>query len=121
MAGALCVHYATFKPGAITNTSRALWKVPTGGAFTLLNANGVQHAAGTVAVNIVTMGTAGTTVDGTIATLGSAVYVSGTPKAFTVSTSTPYVSEGYWLGVEEKNVGTLDATYSLSLSYVIGK
>lgn len=120
MSGALDVNIVRFSPGAINNTARPEFKVPTaGGAISVVAADAVQFAAGTVAVNIVDMGTAGTAVAGTIATLGSAVYVSGTPKAFTIATAA--VDAGHWIGTEEKNVGTLDATYRVSVGYVMGK
>lgn len=119
MAGALDVNIVQLKPGAITNTTRAEFHVPTqGGGISVLEAAAAQYGAGTVAVNLVDLGTAGTAVEGTIATLGSAVYVSGVPKALTVAE--PHVQAGHWIGVEETNVGTLDATYRVSVAYVMG-
>lgn len=106
--------------GALNNGLRTLVKVPTGyGGVSVVSANVVQHGAGTVALNLVNLGSAGTAVSGTIATLGSSVYVSGVPKAFTVTT--PFVDEGEWIGVEETNVGTGNAITRVSIAYLTGK
>ncbi len=105
--------------GALNNAKRALVKVPTGlGGVTVLAGNAYMGAAGTVALNLVDLGTGGTAVSGTIATLGSVVYVADVPQAFTVSTA--FVDEGHWIGVEETNVGTCNATTMVDIEYLTG-
>lgn len=120
MAEQFDVHIVVLPIGSLTNTFRPGFKVPaTGGGITILSAHAQNPAAGTVSLNLVTLGTAGTAVDGTIATKGSAVYSATVPQAFTVST--PFVDAGDWVGVEEKNVGTTNAAATVSIAYVMGK
>lgn len=107
--------------GALNNGTRPLFKVPTGyGGITIVSADVVMHAAGTIALNIVNMGAAGTAVSGTIATLGSVVYVSGVPQAFTVVAAQAFVDEAAWVAVEEKNTGTANANTRVDICYLTG-
>lgn len=117
------VHSVALDIGALSNGPRAMFKVPTGfGGITVLSANVVGSAAGTTALSLCDLGTAGTLLAanaGTIATLGSSVYVANTPKAFTVASA--YVAEGHWVGVIENNVGAAPAITVVSVEYVMGK
>jgi hypothetical protein len=105
---------------ALSNDCRPLFKVPAGfGGITVVSGNITSFGAGTSSVNVVNMGTAGTSASSTIATLGSVVFVAGTPQAFTVSTA--YVDEGDWVGIEEVNVGALNAVTIVDVGYVMGR
>ena len=113
-------HASSVNIGALTNAVRPLFKVPAGlGGISVVAANVYQMAAGTVSLNLVQLGTAGTAVGGTLATLGSAVYTSGMPKPFVVTT--PFVDPNYWVGIEEKGVGTCNAITMVDIEYVVGK
>lgn len=106
--------------GALANGIRAMFKVPTGfGGMTFVSGNIVGSAAGTAGLHLVDLGTAGTAVSGTIATLGSSVYVANTPKSLTVSTA--YVGEGHWVGAYEDNSGTAPAITVVSAVFLMGK
>lgn len=108
--------------GALTNDFRPLFKVPSGfGGITVLDASYVTETAGTSTVELVDLGTAGTSIaGGTIFTGGSAVAVAGIPNAMTVDDSA-LVSEGHWVGVKEGNTGTTGAITIVTLSYCMGK
>lgn len=117
------VHVVTANIGALNNDDRPLFKCPTGyGGITVVAANVYMGGAGTVALNVVNLGSAGTAVGGTIATLGSSVYVAHVPKAFTVATTSAanFVDEGEWVGVGETNVGTCNAITRVDIEYVVG-
>ena len=114
------VKYVVCNIGALSNGKRPIFKIPSGyGGISVLAVNVVASAAGTTALNLVNLGTAGTAVAGTIATKGSAVYVAGTPVAFTVADA--YQDEGYWIGMEETNVGAAAAECIVSIAYLDGK
>jgi ethanolamine utilization protein EutQ (cupin superfamily) len=107
----------------LTNDFRPLFKVPTGyGGITILGANYLTETAGTSTVQLVDLGTAGTSVTsgGTLFTGGSSVAVAGIPKTMTVD-DTAYVGEGKWVGVQEANTGTTGAITIVTLSYLMGK
>jgi hypothetical protein len=106
--------------GALSNGVRAMFKVPAGfGGMTFVAGNIVGSAAGTSSLHLVNLGTAGTSVSGTIATLGSSVYAAGVPKALTASSV--YVAEGEWVGAYETNVGAAPAITVVSASFLMGK
>lgn len=106
--------------GALSNANRPIFKVPTaGGGITVLGANAVLGTAGTCGLYLVDLGTAGTAIAGTIATLGSAVYTLNTPKAFTVSTA--FVDAGHFVGVKEDNSGAGATVTIVDVEYVMGK
>lgn len=114
------IHGFTFNVGALTNAKRPALKVPSGlGGITVLAASVVQGGAGTQSVNLIDLGTAGTVSSGTIATLGSVVFVANVPQAMTIATA--YVAEGRYIGLEELNVGTMNTVSIVSLSYETGK
>ena len=108
--------------GALTNDFRPLFKVPTGfGGITVLGASYITETAGTSTVELVDLGTAGTSVaGGTLFTGGSAIAVAGIPLPMTVDDGAT-LSEGRWLGVKEANTGTTGAITIVTLSYVCGK
>ena len=108
--------------GALTNDFRPLFKVPSGfGGITVLGASYLTETAGTSTVELVDLGTAGTSIaGGTLFTGGSAVAVAGIPNAMTVDDSA-LVSEGHWVGVKEANTGTTGAITIVTLNYVHGK
>ncbi|MBI4496845.1 MAG: hypothetical protein HY689_02960 [Chloroflexi bacterium] len=114
------IQIATIHVGALNNGLRPGFKIPSGyGGITVLAAQIFQAAAGTAAFNLVDLGTAGTAVSGTIATLGSAVFVANTPQDLTVSTA--YVAEGRYVGVEETNVGTGNAVTECYVEFLNAK
>ena len=120
MSDVLDLHVVSINVGALNNGNRPIFKIPTSlGGISIVSANAYMATAGTVALNVVQLGTAGTAVGGTLATLGSAVYAVTTPQAFTVGTA--YVGAGFWVGVEEKNVGTCAAITVVDIEYVMGK
>jgi len=115
------VQHITISVGALNNGLRPGPKIVSGyGGQTVHGAQIVQSAAGTQAVNLVDLGTAGIAVVGTLATLGSSVYVAGTPKDFTVG-GTAYIGEGHYIGVEEINVGTTATVTVVYVQMVEGK
>lgn len=106
--------------GALSNGVRAMYKVPTGfGGMTFVAGNITGSAAGTTSLHLCDLGTAGTSVSSTIATLGSSVYSAGVPKSLTASTV--YVAEGHWIGAYETNVGAAPAITVVSASFLMGK
>jgi hypothetical protein len=119
-----CFCTITSNIGALSNGTRALYKVPAGyGGMTFIAGNVVGYSAGTSALSIADLGTAGTLLAanaGTLATLGSAVYASGVAKAFTAA-STVYVAEGHWIGVVEDNVGAAPTITQVNLTFIHGK
>jgi hypothetical protein len=122
MANYADVNIVSCNIGALTNDFRPLFKVPTGfGGITVLGASYITETAGTSTVELVDLGTAGTSIaGGTIFTGGSAVAVAGIPNAMTVDDGAT-VSEGHWVGVKEANTGTTGAITIVTLSYVCGK
>lgn len=122
MANYADVNIVSCNIGALTNDFRPLFKVPTGfGGITVLGASYLTETAGTSTVELVDLGTAGTSVaGGTLFTGGSAVAVAGIPLAMTVDDGAT-LSEGRWLGVKEANTGTTGAITIVTLSYVMGK
>lgn len=120
MSDALDVHVVSVSIGALNNTFRPCFKVPTSfGGISVLGANAILATAGTVALNLVQLGTAGTAIGGTLATLGSAVFAVNTPQAMTVGTA--FVAAGYWVGVAEANVGTTPTVTMVDIEFVMGK
>jgi hypothetical protein len=120
MSSSFDVNKIVVNTGAVSNGLRVVGFVPAvGGDVTVTDAHVMSNAAGTSAVNLVNLGAAGTAVAGTIGTLGSAVYVAGVPKAFTITA--PIVEGGTWIGVEELNVGTTNAVTIVDVSFVMGK
>jgi hypothetical protein len=121
MNGHVCTVVANV--GALSNGPRPLFKIPSGfGGITVIGANAVQSAAGTTALSLCDLGTAGTLVAssaGTIATQGSTVYAANVQQPFTVSSA--YVAEGHWVGVIENNVGACATVTLISLEYLLGK
>lgn len=108
--------------GALSNASRPIFKVPSGyGGITVLGGNIIGSAAGTTALNLVNLGSAGTSIGGTIATKGSAVYVANIPQAMTVVAASAFVDEGEWVGVNEANVGAAAAECIVTIYYLDGK
>ena len=122
MASQFDVHIVTCNIGALTNDFRPLFKVPAaGGGITILNANYVTETAGTSTVELVDLGTAGTSITGgTLFSGGSAVAVAGIPTVLTVD-DTAFLAGGNWLGVKEANTGTTGAISIISLAYIVGK
>jgi len=123
MAGQFDVNIISNNIGALTNDFRPLFKVPAaGGGITILDANYLTETAGTSTVQLVDLGTAGTSITsgGTLFTGGSSVAVAGIPIAMSVD-DTAFVPAGRWVGVKEANTGTTGAITIVTLSYVVGK
>lgn len=122
MASQFDVNIMACNIGALTNDFRPLFKVPAGGGgITILGANYVTETAGTSTVELVDLGTAGTSIaGGTLFSGGSAVAVAGIPATL-VKDDGDFLAGGNWLGVKEANTGTTGAISIISLSYVMGK
>lgn len=120
MAGQFDVNIVSTEIGALSNAIRPLFKVPSaGGGITVLDVNFSQAGAGTTALNLVNLGSGGTSVAGTIASKGSAVYAANVPQSFTLVDG--FVDGGEWVGIQETNVGAANTVSIISLSYVMGK
>jgi hypothetical protein len=65
------------------------------------------------------MGTAGTSVVGTIATGGGTAHAAKTPIAATVNTA--FVDEGKYIGIKESNVGSTVTVTEVAISFAWGK
>lgn len=122
MAGQFDVHIQATNIGALTNDFRPLFKVPAaGGGITILDASYVTETAGTSTVQLVDLGSAGTSIaGGTLFTGGSAVASAGVPVPMSVDDGA-FIDGGNWLGVKEANTGTTGAITIVSLAYVTGK
>lgn len=119
MASQFDVHlFCAGNIGALSNATRAIVKLPSGGGdITVLSADVVSAAAATTSLVWVEMGTAGTTAGGTIATFAGTL-AAGVNAGTLV---TPIVPEGYYIGVKEANAGAANATTVMSLSYIMGR
>jgi hypothetical protein len=122
MASQFDVHIVSCNIGALTNDFRPLFKVPAGGGgITILDANYVTETAGTSTLQLVDLGTAGTSITGgTLFTGGSVVATAGIPLAMSVDDGA-FIAGGNWIGVKEANTGTTGAITIVSLAYVMGK
>lgn len=119
MSSAFDVNIVSVNIGALSNDKYPIFKVPTGfGGITVVGGHIQSHSAGTSNFNVIDMGTAGTSSEGTVLALGSSVFVADTPKDLTVSTA--FVDEGHYVGVEELNVGALNAVTIVSVAYICG-
>ncbi len=113
------VHVISTNIGALSNDKYPIALVPSGwGGITVIGGMISSHAAGTSNFNVIDLGTAGTSSEGTILTLGSSVFVADTPKKLTVSTA--FVDAGHYIGVEELNVGALNTVTLVSIAFVNG-
>ncbi len=108
--------------GALSNAKRPLFKIPSGySGMKVVAGHVVTGGAGTSTVNLIDLGTSGTAVAGTVATMTeSTVFAANAPQAFTVS-ATPFLEAGRWLGIEELNVGALNTVAIVSVELVAGK
>lgn len=111
----------SFMVGAITNEILPVWKNTSGfGDITVLSAEIVTDAAGTAGIYLVNAGTdGGLTTGGTIASPSGTAYAAGTPYSMTMASS-PVLSEGQYLGVQENNTGTAGTVTIVTITYLYG-
>jgi hypothetical protein len=107
-------------PAAAGTVYLPIFKVPLyGSRITLLDANVVLNPAGTATLNLVDMGTAGTSNAGTLFTLGSSgtetVFGAGTPMKGTEVTAV--VSPGHWISAKCE-AGTASTVTIVNFSYI---
>ena len=108
--------------GALSNATRAIFKVPTGyGGITIVECKVIGGGAGTSWLTLCDLGTAGTAAGTIIGTGGTAVSVANVPAAITLTAAKCFVAEGHYVGMVENNVGACNAVTIVSLSYVPGK
>jgi hypothetical protein len=120
MAGQFDVHLISNNIGALSNDFRPMFKIPaSGGGISFLSCHVTGEGAGTSWLQLVDLGTAGTSVSSILATSGTAVSVAGIPQELTISTA--FVDAGHWVGLKEANIGTTNAITIVSASYVMGK
>lgn len=107
--------------GAVSNTYRPIFKIPTyGGGITILSVDITGSAAGTSLVSLCDLGTAGTApTSGTIVAPVSKVFVANVPHSLTVASA--YVEPGHWVGVVEGGTGALPAACIVSIAYTLGE
>lgn len=119
------VHIMTIPVGAVSNETVPIFKVPTasqGGGITILSASVVQGGTPNSSLRLVTLGTGGTVVSGTLTTTAvggtASQFVNNKPKTWTLSTA--YVGAGVWVGVKEGNVQAASADCRVTLNYLMG-
>lgn len=112
--------------GAISNETVPFWKTPTdphGGGITILEAYVIQGGTPNSSLRLVTLGTAGTTVSGTITTTAiggtASQFVNNRPKGFTIATN--FVDANTWIGLKEYNVQAGNAVCIATINYLIGR
>jgi hypothetical protein len=118
MSSAFDVKTVVTSVGTLNNATRPLFEVPAdGGGITVINGDVVMAAAGTLALQLVTM-QGGTLINGTIGVFPGTLTLNA-PAALTISSD--WVDGGYWVGLKEANVGTSNAATLISMSYVLGR
>lgn len=119
MASQMDVKIVSTEIGALSNANRVIAYLPAaGGGITVLGAHAAMAAAATTGLYLVDMGTAGTSIAGTIASFGGTFAVN-TPRAGSLVTA--FVDAGHYIGVKEDNVGAANAVTNVSFAYVMGK
>lgn len=123
MAEQMDVHIVSAPLGAFNGaTELPLVYIPAkGGGITILDAQLVGTAAGTVIGGLlVTMTDAGTpAINGTIgAFAGTVVAAAGVPAELTIATA--FVDDGQWIGFDQTS-GTVAAGAFINIAYVTGK
>ena len=120
------IHVMTIPVGAISNETVPIFKTPTasqGGGITILSASAIQGGTPDSSLRLVTMGTAGTSVSGTLTTTAvggtASQFVNNVAKSWTLSTA--YVDPNTWVGVKEGNVEAASADLRVTLNYLMGK
>ena len=108
--------------GALSNASRAVFKVPAGhGGITILEAKVVGAGAGTSWLTLDDLGTAGTSVSTRIGTGGTAISVANVPQAITLTAANVFVDAGHYVGFTEMNVGACNTVTIVDIAYKWGK
>ena len=119
MASQMDVHIVSTEIGALSNANRVIAYLPaSGGGITVLSAIASMGGAATTGLYLVDMGTAGTSIAGTIASFGG-TFAANTPRSGTLVTA--FVDDGRYIGVKEDNVGAANAVTNVSFAYVTGK
>lgn len=120
------VHIFSVNVGAISNETVPLFKTPTdpqGGGITILSAAVTQGGTPDSSLRLVTLGSGGTVVSGTITTTAiggtASQFVNNAPKSFTIATA--FVDANTWVGLKEYNVEAGNAVCILTLNYLVGK
>lgn len=107
--------------GALSNTTRPIFKVPTNlGGLTIIGGMCVQAGAGTTQLYIVEMDANGTAIGGTLGSFGT-VYATNVPNAASLTASRCFVDAGNYIGIKENNVGAANAVTLVSLTAIMGK
>jgi len=115
------VHIVSSNIGALSNASRAIFKIPAGhGGITILEAKVVGAGAGTSWLTLDDLGTAGTSVSTRIGSGGTAVSVANVPQAITLGT-TVFIDAGHYVGFTEMNIGACNTVTIVEVAYKWGK
>lgn len=120
------VHIITITVGALTNETVPIFKTPTdarGGGITVLSASVIQAGTPDSSLRLVTLGSGGTVVSGTITTtaIGGTTdqFINNAPKAFAIATA--FVDANTWIGLKEYSVEAGSVDCRVTLNYVMGK
>ena len=116
------VHIVSSNIGALSNASRAIFKIPSGhGGITILEAKVVGAGAGTSWLTLADLGTGGTAISTRIGTGGTAISVANVPQAITLTAANVFVDAGHYVGFTEMNVGACNAVTIVEVAYKWGK
>lgn len=108
--------------GALSNATRAIFKVPSGyGGIRIVDARYIDGGAGTSWLQLADLGTAGTAAGTIIAAGGTVTHVANVPNTLALTAANCYVAEGHYVGVVEKNVGALNTVSIVEVAYLPGK
>lgn len=117
------VHYVTTGIGITAGTASIplFHNIEANGCIRVVDAHMGAAAAGTVTANLCWLDTTGGTVQGTVATLGSASTVYAAKSvAGTGTVSTAVVAPGKWVGVT-LGAGTAGAGQFVTVAYIKGQ
>jgi hypothetical protein len=119
MASQFDVNIVSTEIGALSNANRVIAYLPlSGGGITVVGAHAAMAGAATTSLYLVDMGTAGTSIEGTVASFGG-TFAANTPRSGSLVTA--FVDAGHYIGVKEANVGAANAVTNVSFAYVMGK
>jgi hypothetical protein len=116
------VHIVSTNIGALSNATRAIFKVPAGhGGITILEAKVVGAGAGTSWLTLNNLGAGGTASTAIIGTGGTAISVANVPQAITLTAANVYVDAGSYVGFVENNVGACNTVTIVDVAFKWGK
>lgn len=118
------VHILTPNIGALSNATRPLFQAPTdahGGGITILEASAMMGGSANSNLELVTMDSTPSAVNGTISAAlgGTALWATNTVLDFTISDG--FVDAEEWVAIRENNFGAANAVSIISIKYVMGK